>query len=342
MADFNPFRSGAGHKPAVEAPMTRIPAGGPPNMEGGPPGPGFRSGAVNSPVAQGHLMAAETAGKGLGEATSFAGGAGAPAAVPITRGMTTTFVIPPKTPPGGAGFVAQPGTGQEFESPMRAGQAFNQPISADLGARGLTSPKAGTFRPEGMTLEEEKNRGAKEAAAAYTKRPDLEAQALFTKKLLADKEASERATQFKAQWEYLHGAFPDKPGTKAHEMANDAMMWEKEHPGQGMNRYRDNVNIDTWEPLLTPENLAALQKAYPQDKDIPKPERLAVWLQHPEMRRQAILKLGAMINGMSQQQQTAGGGGEWSAAGITPRQENTGPPPLTAPFRTTAMPGLGG
>ncbi len=270
-------------KEAAGPPVARIPID---PTGGGAPGPGFRSGATG-PVAQGHLAAATAAGATLGEPGGFKGPA-APA-IPVIRGMTTTYK------PGGQFDLP------EVATPEEARMATNQ-------AAGV-----GVFRGTRQTVEEIKAKA--QVAAAEAKGSGLsklaEAQAKLINDQAADRERAEKGTLFKGQWENLYGPFP-KEGTKAHQMANDAMLHEMEHPGQGMARYRENLQINDQEPLFTPENLTGVQKAYPNEK-IPTPEHLAVLKQNPDIWRQTVLHYGSYLQQLLQQRQQA----EGAAVGVT-------------------------
>src|SRR5208337_1776033 len=127
---------------------------------------GFRSGA-NQPggVAAQKLNLAKAAGTGLGEPTSFAGGVGAPAGIPVMRGTTTTFQPVNKDE---SGHFASP----EMATPLQAQQEYNRFMlqrnlasvamlpgeaeapGAQAGAREALTEKYGEFRGPGQTLAE--------------------------------------------------------------------------------------------------------------------------------------------------------------------------------------------
>lgn len=212
-----------------------------------------------------NLALAGNAGAGLGEPTSFRGGAGAPEAVPVTRGMQTTYTIPPKTPDGG-GFVAQPGTGQEFLTPMRAGQEFNRAQggveTAAADARGITDPtiaaRRGVFRPEGATGHEIQAQAVGEqqrlTQSAENKRPELVAQAAAQDTAQKKAQAKQHVTDFQS-WltQSPYATFKDgklEYKSKDEHMERDRIAAEsiaqEQGPKAGQQHFEDRQNIRRW------------------------------------------------------------------------------------------------
>lgn len=170
----------------------------------------------------------------LGDPTSFRGGGGAPAPTAVMRGTQQTYTIAPPTPEG-PGFVAQPGMGQEFSSPMRAGQEYNRGQGAAFRAelqkraeeRRITDPtiegqvaqRYGEFRPTGATLEDIKGQWHVKAQEAAGKNQYYEALARQSKaqeakvdlehkreeEALADKEFKNLMSRF-GDWDKSKGA----------------------------------------------------------------------------------------------------------------------------------------
>jgi hypothetical protein len=116
------------------------------------------------PVADQHLAEAALQGAGLGEGTSFKGGAGAPEPISVIRGIRQTYA----SEAGGPNLT-------EFATPVQATQAYNREQQRLAG--GPTNEAAvkqyGSFVPAGGAMEQLKA----EAASAANKRPVLSAMA---------------------------------------------------------------------------------------------------------------------------------------------------------------------
>jgi len=110
------------------------------------------------------------------------------------------------------------------------------------------------------------------------------------------REAGERGTAFDTYYKATYGGGLPKEGEPAHLAWADARLWEQEHPGEGKQRYHENIQIQDYEKLASPRNIAAVQQAYPNVK-IPTPEHWAVLKQNPEIYRQAMLKFGPYLQG---------------------------------------------
>lgn len=173
----------------------------------------------------------------LGDPTSFRGGGGAPTPTAVMRGTQQTYTIAPPTPEG-PGFVGQPGMGQEFSSPMRAGQEYNRGQGAAFRAglqkqaeeRRITDPtiegqvaqRYGEFRPTGATLEDIKGQWLVKAHEAAGKNQYYEALARQSKAQEAELDLKRRreeeelaSKQFKNLMSRYSDDFDKKSGTAA-------------------------------------------------------------------------------------------------------------------------------
>jgi hypothetical protein len=145
------------------------------------------------------------------------------------------------------------------------------------------------------------------------------------------REAGERGTAFDNYYKATYGGGLPKEGEPAHLAWADARLWEQSHPGEGKQRYQENHQIQEYEKLASPGNIAAAQQAYPNVK-IPTPEHWAVLKQNPEIYRQAMLKFGPYLQHTMQQ------GGQLGGELSNPFPALPGESPAPAPATPAPMP----
>ena len=236
-------------------------------------------GGWQTPAAPGANLAVNAAE--MGEPTSFRGGAGAPPAAEVIRGSRMTYTNPAAAAPGG-GYNPTPGTGTaEFATPTEAGQAFNRGQRGAFLAENPTNPnvtypvgsspeeqataKFGAWRATGQTGEEIKGQAHVAGMSTYNKtdpvKQDYEAEQVRAFK--AENAAKERGRIVGAAEKYYKGAVGGSiPTAKepAYGKYMDAMNHAIAHPDQPdafEKRYHENLQLETYEKLFTPDNLAA-------------------------------------------------------------------------------------
>lgn len=289
----------------------------------------------------------------------------APAAPPGGFSVAT----PASSSPGANLAPAAPATAPDF-TPIRTSQGGSMVLGKDnLGVeeiRGTGHPSAQIYQGAGMgeaypgavaawrsglareqgETERERMRSATQVEAATIGATKEGPGATLARQAQADlyhaqkaeldrqtkaREAGERGTAFDNYYKATYGGSLPKEGEPAHLAWADARLWEQEHPGEGKRRYQENTQIQEYEKLASPGNVAAAQQAYPNVK-IPTPEHWAVLKQNPEIYRQAMLKFGPYLQGATQAPAGAPAGPGWAEAGITPTPAAPRGSALTAPF----------
>ena len=267
---------------------------------------GFRSGAAQpGGVAERNLAA--TAGKELGEPTSFNAGAGAPEPIAIMRGTRTTFS--PGQPEGRQ--FALP----EVATDLQARQAWNRtqlareqgevaglPISPESKVTLAEAAKErfGEWQPAGGALAEitaeGRQPGAKELRVAQTAELNRKEAAAIGQQNVDD---------FTKQWQGTHGQY-DKSGvyqkpTDPNVVRDKAMATEiarTQGTEAGLKHYQESTQFRSFEPLFTPENLTTFRAGLPpaaQNNPVYSDAYLNAIKQHPQAWRETVLQLGPKL-----------------------------------------------
>jgi hypothetical protein len=273
----NPTRAElASMRPAPAAPFRAAPASPvrpapvAPTLAGGGLGGGFRSEAPTGEVVPGgniggNIEAANTP---------------APATPEVIRGTTR-----------GAGDVHP--SWQLYHNAGR-GEDYPGAVAAFRRSEGEGALKAQEGAAErAAKIQEAKITGEShvEAQSAANKNPAYAAQAgvfreqeLNLQRQREAKERGERGSAFDKYYQATYGGSIPKEGEAAHGDFLEARNWEQEHPGEGKQRYQENIQLRHIEPLWTPANLQAHGITIPPEVQ-----------QNPDLLRKTMLKFGPRL-----------------------------------------------
>jgi len=272
----------AGADPAIKGSGTLThyrPTGGWP---GGVPAGGEGTGSVKGANLVGGL-----------EPTAYNAGAGAPAPIGVIRGTRQTFA----TDTGGPQL-------QEFATPLQAGQASNRfekgknlvaienlPVEAQPGAREAVEGKFGGYRAPGQTLAEiQATKEPPSHGELWRKQGLVEDEKLAgLKRENAAQARSAAGVNFDKYYKSMFGGSVPKENEAAHADYADARAWEQDHPGEGKNRYHENIQVRQFEPLFNQAALDAHKLGFNAQ------ELSDLKQQSPEHYRQVILKFAPQL-----------------------------------------------
>jgi hypothetical protein len=218
-------------------------------------------------------------------------------------------------------------------TPLQAQQAWNRgerggfvathPTRENLTYPPGTSPeeqataKYGSFRETGQTGREIAAKAHVEASTGPYRGPLYEAQRLEQERLTGiAKTKDEKEARTKAATDFLHELIPQAGGVRVPKKnavgydltwpsnpeavedinrAHDKFM-ETGDKAAAMKEFQESKQFRQFEPLFTPENITAL-KGTPGNQNNPdlSPEALALVQQHPQAKREYILKYGPQL-----------------------------------------------